>query len=208
MSARIAVLISGTGSNLAALIADEAPIAVVVSNRPRAGGLDKARAAGIPAEVLRHRAFPTREAYDAAMVELLRGYDVDWIVLAGFMRIVTATLLDAFENRVINVHPSLLPAYPGMHGAQQAIDGGSRITGCTVHLVDTGTDTGPIIAQGAVPVLDSDDASTLQARIQRVEHTLLPQVVRWARDGRIAVVDGRVRVELPDGEQRFMLAAG
>lgn len=212
MSERVGfgVLISGGGSNLQAILdATAAPdhpsrVSVVISNRADAGGLDRARRAGVPAVVLPHKGYPDRAAYDAALVEILRAHGATWVALAGFMRLVTPTLLGAFPDRVLNIHPALLPAFPGLHGQQQAFDHGVRIAGATVHLVDEGTDTGPIIAQGAVPVLPDDDADALSARILTVEHRLYPTVVRWAAEGRIRREGRKVHLDLPPGERSWV----
>ncbi|WP_394829861.1 phosphoribosylglycinamide formyltransferase [Pendulispora albinea] len=198
---KLGVLISGTGSNLKAVLdaIDQgrlaAEVAVVISNVPSAKGLEHARARGIPALVIDHKAFDGRAAFDASLVDTLRAHEVDWVVLAGFMRVITPVLLDAFPYRIVNIHPALLPSFPGMHAQKQAFEYGVRIAGCTVHLVDAGTDTGPILAQAAVPVFDSDDASTLSARILAEEHQLLPRVLQW-------IVEGRVDVERPLGGGR------
>jgi len=199
MSARVAVLISGSGTNLQALIdatagGHPADIALVVADRHKAGGLQRAHAAGIPTEVLLKRDHPTREAYDGALVDQLRRHEVSWVVLAGFMRLVTPVLLDAFPWRVLNIHPALLPAFPGLHAQQQAFDHGVRVAGATVHFVDRGTDTGPIIAQAAVPVLPSDDAGSLQRRILAMEHKLYPTALRWAVEGKLSIDGRKVRV--------------
>ena len=192
----VAVLISGSGTNLQALIdASRAPdfpaeLAVVVSNRERAFGLDRARAAGIPTEVVPGRAFPMREDYDRALVDVLRRFSVQWVALAGFMRLVTPVLLEAFPWRVLNIHPALLPAFPGLHAQEQALAAGVTTSGATVHFVDAGMDTGPIIAQRAVPVLEEDTLETLKARNLSVEHQLYPMVLKWAAEGRI-FIDGR-----------------
>jgi phosphoribosylglycinamide formyltransferase-1 len=204
MSFKVGVLASGGGSNLQALldrVADRtlpATIVKVVSNVPASGALGRAARAGVPAAVIDHRAFPSREAFDQAVVDELRGSDVELVVLAGFMRVLTPVLLDAFRYRVVNVHPALLPAFPGMHGARQALDYGVRVAGCTVHLVDQGVDTGPILAQATVNVLDDDDEASLVARIQAQEHRLLPEVVRWFAEGRVSVVldGGRPRARI------------
>lgn len=208
----VGVLISGSGTNLQALIdaaADAtfpARLAVVISNRSRAYGLERAQMAGIPTEVLSHRRFDDREAYDAALVEVLREHEVQWVCLAGFMRLVTPVFLDAFPQRVLNIHPALLPAFPGLHAQRQALEYGVAISGATVHLVDRGTDTGPVVAQAAVPVLPDDDEDALKARILRQEHRLYPMVLRWAVEGRLQVEGRRVTVDLPEGEQRFLFA--
>lgn len=201
----VGVLISGSGSNLQAILdacaAPDSParVAVVISNRADAYGLERARQAGVPAELLSHRGL-AREAYDAALVERLGAYGVQWVCLAGFMRIVTSTLLGAFPGRVLNIHPALLPAFPGLHGQAQAFEAGVRLAGATVHLVDEGTDTGPIIAQGVVPVRPDDDAVALAARILQVEHRLYPMALRWAAEGRLHVEGRKVRVDLRPGE--------
>lgn len=197
---RIAVLASGSGSNLGALLAraNESDacftVAVVVVNVAGAGAIARAEAAHVPVVVEPHRGFPSRAAFDAALVAHVRAHAVDLVVLAGFMRVLTPTFLDAFPRRVVNVHPALLPAFPGLHGARQALDFGARVAGCTVHLVDAGVDTGPILAQAAVPVLDDDDEEALVARIQREEHRLLPQVTDAIARGDATSHDGRVRV--------------
>jgi phosphoribosylglycinamide formyltransferase 1 len=187
----IGVLLSGEGTNFQAILDAiarktlSARVAVVVSNVASAGGLERAKKAGIPAIVIDHRRYTSRRDFDASVVEVLMGHSVDYVVLAGFMRVVTATLLDAFPMRVLNIHPALLPAFPGLNAQSQAFRFGARITGCTVHFVDAGTDTGPIIAQAAVPVLSSDDDSSLRARILVEEHRLLPTVLQWIVEGRV-----------------------
>jgi phosphoribosylglycinamide formyltransferase 1 len=206
----VGVLASGSGTNTQALLdASQNPdyparIAVVASDRADAGVLERARAAGIPAvHVPRER---DREAHDRRMIAVLREHGVEWVCLAGYLRVVTPTFLAAFPWRVLNIHPSLLPSFPGLHAQEQAIAAGVSIAGCTVHLVDEGTDTGPILAQAAVPVLAGDDAASLGARILRCEHVLYPQVLRWAAEGRITVVDGRAVIALPSGGSRALLA--
>lgn len=195
----VGVAISGSGTNLQALLDDAARpgcpyrIAVVVSNKPDAYGLERARAARVPAVALPHRGL-AREDYDQQLVDVFRAHGCDWVALAGFLRIVTGRLLDAFPERVLNIHPALLPAFPGMHGQAQAFAAGVRIAGATVHLVDRGTDTGPIVIQGAVPVLPDDDADRLAARILTVEHQIYPRALRWAAEGRLVVDGRRVRV--------------
>lgn len=192
----LGILVSGSGTNLQAVIDAvdagrlHAKIGVVVSNRPHAKALDRARAAGIPVVVLDHKTYPSREDFDAALVQTLRSHGTTCVVLAGFMRIVTPVLLDAFPHRVINIHPSLLPAFPGVHAQAQALRYGVRVAGCTVHLVDAGTDTGPILAQAAVPVFPEDDEISLRDRILEQEHALLPEVLQWFADDRIDVVAG------------------
>lgn len=197
---RIGVLASGTGSNLQALIEAElgATIAVVIANVPGAGALERAERAGIPAVLIDHRSFSDRASFDEAVVRVLREHQVDWVILAGFMRILTSVVLDAFRHRVVNIHPSLLPSFPGVDAQRRALEAGVKITGCTVHLVDEGTDTGPILAQAAVPVLKDDDEPKLRARILAEEHRLLPFVVRALVAGALAL-EGR-RACLSDSE--------
>jgi len=210
----VGVLVSGGGSNLGALLAAvrekrvDAEIAVVVSNVATAGGLERARAAGVTAIALDHKKFATREEFDAEVVRTLRAHGVDLVVLAGFMRIVTRVLLDAYPMRVVNVHPALLPSFPGVHAQGQALRHGVCVAGCTVHFVDGGTDTGPIIAQAAVPVRADDTEAALQARILTQEHELLPRVVQWIAEGRVAVTpgagpEGRPRVTVQGAETAF-----
>jgi phosphoribosylglycinamide formyltransferase-1 len=193
---RLGVLISGRGSNLQAIIdavsqgSLKAALAVVVSNRSDAPGLVRAREAGIEALYLSPEEHPGREAYDLAVAEALLKRGVVLVCLAGYMRLVSAPLLDAFPNRVINIHPSLLPAFPGLHAQQQALDHGVRVSGATVHLVNGQLDAGPIILQAAVPVLDDDTAETLAARILVEEHRLYPEAIRIVLEGRWHV-DGR-----------------
>ncbi len=208
MAARVpvGVLASGSGTNLQALIdacADPnhpARIAVVVSNRRDAFALTRARRAGIPAVHLpKPRALP-RADYDARLVDALRAHGVRWVCLAGYMLLVTPTLLDAFPDRVLNIHPALLPAFRGLHAQQQALDAGVRITGATVHFVTLGMDEGPVICQGAVPVLPDDDLDRLRDRILTVEHRLYPLALRQAVEGRLTLCGGRVRVDAHPGE--------
>jgi phosphoribosylglycinamide formyltransferase-1 len=213
MTLSLGVLISGRGSNLGAILdaidrgALDARVRLVLSNKASAGGLERAAEAGVPTAVIGHRDFTDREAFDAAMVDALRAHGVDWVVLAGFMRIVTPVLLDAFANRVVNIHPSLLPAFPGVDAQAQALDHGVRASGCTVHLVNAGVDAGPIIAQAVVPVLAADDRDALAARILEQEHALLVQVLQWIAEGRLSVegtADG-ARVQLRDVDPVFGL---
>jgi len=203
--APVGVLVSGRGSNLGALLdaaaAPDAPfrIAVVLSNRRDAAALDRARAAGVPAVWIPHRG-KDRAAFDAELVAALQAHGVAWVVCAGFMRVLTPVLLDAYPDRVLNIHPSLLPAFPGLKGPAQALAHGARVAGCTVHLVTTGVDAGPIVAQGACPVQPDDTEDTLAARILRLEHALLPRAVGWAAQGRLRVEEGRVVLDLPPGQ--------
>lgn len=194
---RIGVLASGGGTNLQAIIdrsqdgSLDAEIAVVITNNPNAGALDRASKAGIATLCINHREFSQREDFDQAVVKALQDANVDLVVLAGFMRIITQTFIDAFPNRVINIHPALLPAFPGLHVQQQAIDYGARFSGCTVHFVDGGVDTGPIIIQAVVPILQDDTADTLAARILEQEHVIYPRAIQLIAEDRVHV-DGRI----------------
>ena len=193
---RLGVLVSGRGSNLQALIdaiADgrlTASIAVVISNVAGAGGLDRARLAGIDTAVLDHRGWPTRDDYDRALVDELRAYAVDVVCLAGFMRRIGPGVIAAFPDRIVNVHPSLLPSFPGLHAQRQALAHGAKVSGVTVHLVTAELDDGPIIVQRAVPVLENDTEETLAARILVEEHRAYPEAVQRVLDGNW-VVEGR-----------------
>src|SRR5260370_39569961 len=186
---RLAVLISGRGSNLQAIIdaiADrrlDATIAIVISNRADAAGLLRAREAGIEALDLSPRAYADRDAYDRAIVNLLRARDVSLVCLAGFMRLVGPPLLEAYRDRILNVHPSLLPAFPGLDAQRQALDYGARISGATVHLVTSELDAGPIVLQSSVPVMAGDTADALSARILIEEHRIYPEAIRIVLSG-------------------------
>jgi phosphoribosylglycinamide formyltransferase-1 len=199
--ARITVLVSGRGSNLDALVrASRDPrfrgaVTHVVSNRADAGGLEIARAAGIAASVVDHREFADRGAFDAALARVVDGGAPDLVVLAGFMRVLTGGFVARYAGRMINIHPSLLPLYPGLQTHRRALADGVRIHGCTVHFVTPDVDVGPIVAQAAVPVLPGDDEAILAARVLRQEHRLLPAAVRWFCAGRLAMQDGRVRLD-------------
>jgi phosphoribosylglycinamide formyltransferase 1 len=198
---RITVLLSGRGSNLAAILAAaRAPrfpgaVAHVVSNRAAAAGLDIARRHAVAATVVDHGAFPSREAFDEALAGVIDASEPDLVVLAGFMRVLTPAFVARYAGRLMNVHPSLLPAYPGLHTHRRALADGVRVHGCTVHFVTPSIDVGPIVAQAAVPVLDGDDEATLAARVLAEEHRLLPAAVGWFCAGRLALHEGRVRVQ-------------
>jgi phosphoribosylglycinamide formyltransferase-1 len=198
---RVGVLASGNGSNLQSLIDRSregslpAEIACVISNNASAFALERARRHGIPALHLDHRLFSGREAYDKAVVDSLREYGVELVALAGFMRIITPVLIEAFPNAIMNIHPALLPSFPGLHAQRQALDHGVKITGCTVHFVDAGTDTGPIICQAAVQVVEGDSEESLSARIQMEEHRLYPLAVKLFTEGKLTVEGRRVIVK-------------
>jgi phosphoribosylglycinamide formyltransferase-1 len=199
--ARLAVLVSGSGSNLQALLdacaqADfPAEVACVVSNVPTAFGLERARKMGVPAVALDHKTFGSRADFEQALGQTLRAAKVEWVCLAGFMRLLSGDFLAGFPGRVMNIHPALPPAFPGLHAQRQALERGVKITGCTVHFVDAGTDTGPIIAQAAVPVLPDDDEASLSARILAEEHRLYPLAVRLAVTGKVTQEGARTRVD-------------
>jgi phosphoribosylglycinamide formyltransferase-1 len=188
-SRRIGVLISGRGSNLNAIIDAiaggglDATIAVVISNRASAPGLEYARAAGLTTRIIEHRAYSTREDFDRAVVAELQSHGVDLVCLAGFMRRLSPVFVGAFANRILNIHPSLLPQFPGLHPQQQAIDHGAVISGATVHLVNNELDAGPIVLQRTVPVLPDDTADTLAGRILIEEHKLYPEAIQRVLDG-------------------------
>ncbi len=214
---RLAVLASGGGTNLQSILDAcaarriSAEVAVVVSNVPDAGALDRARRAHVATEVLPSKGVTDRAAYDLRLVEVLRGHQVDLVCLAGYMRLVTPTFLRAFGPtpatrgcpRVVNVHPGLLPSFPGLHAQRQCFEYGSRFAGCTVHFVDEGTDTGPVIVQAVVPVDPGDSEETLARRILEQEHRLYPQAIQWFAEGRLSVAGRRVTV---DGARATALA--
>lgn len=210
MSCRVAVLVSGSGTNLQALIdasrqsSASAEIAAVISNKEHAFGLQRARDAGIDALFLDHRG-KKREEYDRDLVDALNRYAIDWVFLAGFMRILTPVFLNSFPGRVVNIHPALLPSFPGMAAQRQAYDAGVSISGATVHFVDGGMDTGAIIAQGAVQRLPEDSFDEFSARILRMEHRLFPMVMRWAAEGRLSYSQCSAKVRLNEGESRSLL---
>ena len=197
----VGVLASGSGTNLQALIdrsedgSIPAKICCVISNNSSALALERARRHNIPALHLDHRLFSSREDYDKALIDALREYDVDLVALAGFMRIISEILLDAFPASVMNIHPALLPSFPGLHAQRQAFEHGVKITGCTVHFVDAGTDTGPIICQAAVPVLEEDTEESLSARILAEEHRCYPLAIRLFAEGRLSIEGRRVIIK-------------
>jgi phosphoribosylglycinamide formyltransferase-1 len=197
---RIVILISGRGTNMERLIqacqAGEIPAQVVrvISDNPEARGLERARAYGVPTVVVPARAFPDRAAFEEALLTAVREADSDLICLAGFMRILSPRFVQAYRYRIMNIHPALLPSFPGLHAQRQALEYGVKVSGCTVHFVDEGVDTGPIIVQKAVPVLEDDTEETLAARILEKEHEAYPEAVRLFFEGRLRVEGRRVRV--------------
>ena len=204
---KIVSRIAGRGSNMEALIAARdvgqlpVDIAAVISNRPDAMGLETAARAGITAHFIDHKAFAGREAFDAALAECIDSFTPDLVVLAGFMRILSDGFVRHYAGRLMNIHPSLLPSFPGLHTHRRALEEGVRIHGCTVHFVTPTLDHGPVIIQAAVPVLDRDDEASLAARVLRQEHRIYPQAVRWFAEDRLHLENGRVRLaaELADG---------
>lgn len=196
--APLAILISGRGSNMVSLVQASrqgrlsADVRLVVSNRPDAPGLEAARSLGVETAVVSHREFPDRESFDRALADLLESRGVRFVALAGFMRVLTPVFLDRFPGRVVNIHPALLPSFPGVHAQRQALEYGVRVTGCTVHFVDAGTDTGAVIAQVAVPVEDGDDEESLSARILAVEHQVYPSALEDVLRGRLRIQGRRV----------------
>jgi phosphoribosylglycinamide formyltransferase 1 len=197
MGERIAVLVSGSGTNLQALLDDPVcgpRIVLVLSDRPDVGALDRATARGVETAVIEPKDFQDRGAFDVAVADLLHGRGIDVIVSAGYLRLLGAPVLDVYGGRWLNVHPSLLPAFPGMHGVSDALAHGVKVTGVTVFLVDEGTDTGPIVFQEPVEVRDDDDWDSLEARVHEVEHRLLPSATAALVEGRLRVEGRRVRI--------------
>jgi phosphoribosylglycinamide formyltransferase-1 len=201
---RITVLVSGRGSNLAALLDHDLAgrITHVISNRADAAGLRIAASHGVATSVVEHRDYAARADFDEALAAAIDAEGADLVVLAGFMRVLGNAFIERYAGRMLNIHPSLLPAYPGLHTHARALADGVRLHGCTVHFVTPQVDVGPIVAQAAVPVHDDDDEARLAARVLAAEHVLLPRVVRWYCEGRLAVEGRRVRVEgLPRPEE-------
>ncbi|MCC6917383.1 phosphoribosylglycinamide formyltransferase [Nitrosomonas sp.] len=192
--ASVVILISGRGSNMRALLEAGLPVAAVISNNPTAEGLLFARSHGIPTQAINHRTFPDREAFDTALAAIIDTYQPDLVVLAGFMRILSTFFVDHYQGRLINIHPSLLPAFPGLNTHERALEEGVRIHGCTVHFVTSKLDYGPIIIQAAVPVLTGDTSATLAARVLAQEHRIYPQAVRWFLQGQLALTGNRVEI--------------
>jgi phosphoribosylglycinamide formyltransferase 1 len=205
---RLGVLASGGGTNVQAILDAcaskriSAEVAVVISNVPGAGALERARKAGVSTEVIPSKGVPDRDAYDLRLVDALRARRVDLVCLAGYMRLVTPTFLRAFGPtpetrgcpRILNVHPGLLPSFPGLHAQRQCVEYGARFAGCTVHFVDEGTDTGPVIVQAIVPVLPGDTEEALAKRILAQEHVIYPQAIQWFGEGRLSVEGRKVTV--------------
>jgi phosphoribosylglycinamide formyltransferase-1 len=190
----IVILISGRGSNMAAILAAALPVkvAAVISNDPQAPGLELAAAQGIPTHGLNHRSYDSRESFDAALMECIDAYQPGLVVLAGFMRILTPAFVKHYEKRLINIHPSLLPAFPGLDTHARALQAGVRIHGCTVHFVTEELDVGPIVIQAAVPVLPHDTEALLSGRVLRQEHRIYPLALRWWAEGKISWQEERL----------------
>jgi len=205
---RLGVLVSGRGSNLQAIIdASEAGrihavVAVVISDVADAFALERARTHGIEAAFVDSRLFDTKEAFDAAVIDLLRKRGIDLVCLAGFMRLLSPQFVEEFRRRILNIHPALLPAFPGLHVQRKALKHGVKFSGCTVHFVDEGTDTGPIIIQAVVPVLDDDTEESLSARILKYEHQIYPRAIQLFAEGRLEVLGRRVLCHGSDAFQR------
>ncbi|WP_394026976.1 phosphoribosylglycinamide formyltransferase [Desulfovibrio falkowii] len=213
MPLNIAILASGSGSNAQAIIDKaaagvlDANVCCIICNRPGAGVIERAAKAGIACVVLDHKAYPDRESYDRAVVQHLQKYDARLVVLAGYMRLLSPVFLDAFSGRVINIHPALLPSFPGVHGGADALEYGVRISGCTVHFVEEKMDGGPVIIQAAVPVNPGEDVDDLIQRIHAMEHRIYPQAIQWLAQNRISVWGREVHVApgsavatVPDGQ--------
>lgn len=197
----IGVLVSGSGSNLQSIIDHietgrlSGIIKVVISSNADAFALARAQKHSIPSVILEHKQFPDRDEFDRNMIEILRSHDVELVVMAGFMRVLTPLFLRTFPMRVMNIHPALLPSFPGMHGQKKAFDYGVKFSGCTVHFADEGVDTGPIIIQAVVPVYDEDTEETLSKRILREEHRVYPQAIQFYAEGKLEIVGRKVRVK-------------
>lgn len=189
----LGVLASGSGTNLQSIIDNckagkiDAEVRVVISDKSGAFALERGKKAGIPTALHRIKDYSSKEAFETAIVETLKSYDVDLVCLAGFMRIISPTLLKSFSGRIINIHPALLPSFPGLHAQKQAFDYGVKVSGCTVHFVDEGTDTGPIIIQTAVPVMEGDTEESLSARILKEEHRIYPEAIQLFAEGRLEI---------------------
>jgi phosphoribosylglycinamide formyltransferase-1 len=197
---KLGVLISGNGSNLQSIIDHiekgslKAIIKIVISNNPDAYGITRAKERGIAVAVIKNSDFKNKEEFDLELIRILKNHNVDLVILAGFMRIITPALLKAFPQKIMNIHPALLPSFPGIHGQKQALEYGVKLSGCTVHFVDEGVDTGPIIIQSAVQVFDDDTEETLAARILKEEHRIYPQAIQFFAEGKIEIKGRKVRI--------------
>ncbi len=200
---KLGVLVSGRGTNLQSILDQieegtiQAEVALIISNKETAPALERGRQSGIKSLFVNPKDYPDRATYDAALVKLLKEHEVDLICLAGYMRILSAEFIRAFAGKIINIHPSLLPSFPGLDVQQQALDHGVKFSGCTVHFVEEEIDTGPIILQAVVPVKESDTAETLAARILQEEHKIYPEAVRLIAENRIRIAGRRVSIQEP-----------
>jgi phosphoribosylglycinamide formyltransferase-1 len=198
---KLGVLISGNGSNLQSIIDNiekeslKAIIKIVISNNPDALGITRAKKHGIQISVLKNADFKSKEDFDSELIKILKKNDVELVILAGFTRILTSGFLKTFPHKIMNIHPAMLPSFPGLHGQKQALDYGVKFTGCTVHFVDEGVDTGPIIIQSVVPVHDDDTVETLAARILKEEHRIYPQAIQFYAEGRLVIKDRKVNLK-------------
>ena len=195
-------------SILDAIAAGELPanVAAVIANRPEAAGLETARARGIPVRLVDHRHYADRAAFDAALAETIDAFAPDLVVLAGFMRILTSDFVQRYRGRMLNIHPSLLPLFTGLHTHRRALEAGVRVHGCTVHFVTPELDHGPIVIQAAVPVLDGDDESALASRVLAQEHVIYPLAIRWFVEGRLHLLDGKVKLDLPQDDRAALIS--
>ncbi len=198
---KLGVLISGNGSNLQSIIDHiekgslKAVIKIVISNNPEAFGLVRAKKHGINISIINNRDFTSKEDFDYELINILKKNDVELVIMAGFMRILTPIFLKTFPRKIMNIHPALLPSFPGLHGQKQALEYGVKFSGCTVHFVDEGVDSGPIIIQSAVHVNDDDTVDTLAARILKEEHRIYPQAIQFYAEGRLEIKDRKVRIK-------------
>ena len=201
----IVILISGRGSNMQALLDAGLPVSAVISNVAGAKGLDIAAAHGVPTRVVEHRRFPTREAFDAALSAAIDEFRPRLVALAGFMRVLTPGFVERYRGRLLNIHPSLLPEFPGLHTHERALQAGVARHGCTVHFVTADLDHGPIVIQAAVPVRAGDTPQSLAARVLKQEHVIYPRAVRWFLDGKLVIEGDRVRVRGEKSEENAQL---
>ena len=197
------ILISGRGSNMQAMVEAGLPVAAVISNRADAAGLEYAAGRGIATAIVPHRDYATREAFDAALAQAIDGFRPDLVALAGFMRVLTEGFVLRYQGRLLNIHPSLLPAFPGLDTHAKALAAGVKLHGCTVHFVTPELDHGPIVIQAAVPVLHDDNEAALAARVLAAEHRIYPQAVRWFLDEKLVIESGVVRVKGGHSQQLF-----
>lgn len=196
----VVVLISGRGSNMQALLDARVPVSAVISSRADAAGLDTAAARGIPTRVVEHRSFASRETFEAALAAEIDRFEPRLVALAGFMRVLTADFVARYDERLLNIHPSLLPAFPGLHTHERALAAGAKVHGCTVHFVTAELDHGPIVIQAAVPVRAGDTAAALAARVLRQEHVVYPRAAHWFLEGRLVISSGVVSVKGNDAQ--------